>query len=73
MIYAHEYLIGGILFVAGSVLFLPQYGDSGIRSGSILFIIGSLVYFHTAAREALEVAEAFEQSVSFDTLHKQRI
>lgn len=52
---ASEYLIAGLIFVAGSVAFLPQFGRDGSQVGAILFIVGSAMYLQVCVSEALEI------------------
>jgi hypothetical protein len=47
------YLIGGLIFIAGSVLFLPTY-QQYVAVGVYLFLIGSLVYLVVTGHDLLE-------------------
>ena len=48
------YEIGGIIFIAGSVLFLPKYGDYEAE-GSWLFIVGSILYVIVTFHDGVEL------------------
>jgi hypothetical protein len=48
------YEIGGILFIAGSVLFLPKYGDYEAE-GAWLFIVGSILYLVVTFHDGIEL------------------
>lgn len=48
------YLVGGVLFVWGSVLFFPSLEDRADR-GAWIFFVGSLLYLVVAAHDAAEV------------------
>lgn len=56
------YLTGGIIFIAGSVLFLPKY-DEWVHLGSWLFIVGSFFYLFVAAHDLYETMHASEPKV----------
>ena len=53
------YLTGGIIFIAGSALFLPRY-HHWIEWGSWLFIIGSLFYLVVAGHDLYETLHTAE-------------
>lgn len=48
------YEIGGIIFIAGSVLFLPKYGDYEV-DGAWLFIVGSILYLIVTFHDGIEL------------------
>lgn len=47
------YLTGGILFVIGSIFFLPRYADY-INVGSYLFVVGSILYLIVSGHDLHE-------------------
>ena len=47
------YLLGGLIFIAGSILFLPQYSEYG-NLGVQIFIVGSLLYLLVTSHDFLE-------------------
>jgi len=51
------YFVGGVIFVAGSVFFLPQFEDR-VAIGSWLFLAGSLFYLSVSTHDLLEVHAA---------------
>jgi uncharacterized metal-binding protein len=48
------YEIGGLIFVVGSVLFLPKYSDYEAE-GSWLFIVGSILYLIVTFHDGIEL------------------
>jgi hypothetical protein len=48
------YLVGGVLFVCGSLLFIPAVSEQPDR-GAWLFIVGSVLYLLVTAHDAVEV------------------
>merc|ERR1719410_2566635 len=51
---AVAYVIGGIIFIAGSVYFLPKYEEHEFQ-GAVLFIVGSLLYGVVSCHDLAEV------------------
>jgi hypothetical protein len=50
------YLLGGLLFVWGSVLFLPALSDDA-NLGAWLFVVGSALYLLVTGHDAIEVGK----------------
>jgi hypothetical protein len=48
------YLAGGVIFVAGSVLFFPRF-ESYADAGAWIFVAGSLLYLVVTVHDLLEV------------------
>ena len=48
------YLLGGLIFIIGSILFLPVYAKYS-NWGVLIFIIGSLLYLFVTGHDLLEV------------------
>ncbi|UJF18381.1 YrhK family protein [Vibrio sp. SS-MA-C1-2] len=48
------YKIGGIIFIAGSVCFLPRF-EAHVDLGAILFVIGSILYLIVSLHDIIEV------------------
>lgn len=48
------YMLGGVFFISGSVLFFPAF-DQYSNSGAWIFFVGSLLYLVVTAHDALEV------------------
>jgi biotin transporter BioY len=61
------YQIGGVLLLAGSILFLPQYEDKA-NIGAWLFIIASVFYVTVSAHECWEIYNAPHDASALDTL-----
>mmetsp|Transcript_4725 Transcript_4725/g.12022 ORF Transcript_4725/g.12022 Transcript_4725/m.12022 type:complete len:321 (+) Transcript_4725:158-1120(+) len=57
IINAVAYQLGGFIFTAGSVLFLPRY-EAYVGIGSILFVIGSIFYLVVSGHDLYEVKAA---------------
>ena len=51
------YVIGGVLFVAGSVLFFPRF-EAWIDVGAWIFFVGSLLYLVVTGHDLAEVVRA---------------
>lgn len=51
------YLTGGVIFIAGSILFLPDY-EEHVNVGSWLFILGSFFYLFVSSHDLYEVFHA---------------
>jgi VIT1/CCC1 family predicted Fe2+/Mn2+ transporter len=54
---AFLYIIGGILLVVGSVLFLPKYEEYAV-DGSSMFLVASIIYLWVSAHDIMEVLKA---------------
>ncbi|GEM78065.1 hypothetical protein VSU01S_03100 [Vibrio superstes NBRC 103154] len=54
------YKAGGIIFILGSICFLPRF-EEYVDIGAILFVIGSILYLIVAFHDVLEV-NAFRRS-----------
>ncbi|MEZ9710712.1 YrhK family protein [Vibrio breoganii] len=48
------YKVGGVIFILGSICFLPRFEDY-VDIGAILFVIGSILYLIVALHDVLEV------------------
>ena len=59
------YELGGIIFILGSVAFLPAF-HAYLPVGVYLFIIGSLLYLIVAAHDTFEVLQAAEEAEDDD-------
>lgn len=57
LINAFCYLTGGVIFIAGSVMFLPKYDDY-VHLGSWLFIYGSFFYLFVSSHDLYEVVHS---------------
>eukprot|EP00978_Attheya_sp_CCMP212_P013654 scaffold34265_cov58-Attheya_sp.AAC.12 len=61
------YQVGGVLLLAGSILFLPKYEDKA-NIGAWLFIIASVFYMTVSAHDCWEMYNAPQDASALDTL-----
>ena len=59
------YELGGVIFIVGSIPFLPAYNEYLVE-GVYCFIIGSLLYLIVAVHDTFEVLEAAEEDEDED-------
>mmetsp|Transcript_14916 Transcript_14916/g.41915 ORF Transcript_14916/g.41915 Transcript_14916/m.41915 type:complete len:314 (-) Transcript_14916:260-1201(-) len=56
------YLVGGFLFIPGSVFFLPQYEDH-VAIGAWLYTIGSLMYLMVSLHDLVEMTSHLKMAL----------
>eukprot|EP00978_Attheya_sp_CCMP212_P013579 scaffold34094_cov42-Attheya_sp.AAC.1 len=61
------YQVGGVLLLAGSILFLPKYEDKA-NIGDWLFIVASVFYLTVSAHDCWEIYNAPQDANAVDTL-----